>query len=130
MEKTGLTHAVGGVMQQINYPMWLMLFTIAMIAIFASEIMSNTAQASMIYPIIAGISMSGEAFLLPLLLAGCLGSSLAFMLPAGTPPNAVVFGSHELRIKDMMRAGLYLNLIAAIVIASYITLIAGSLLVD
>jgi sodium-dependent dicarboxylate transporter 2/3/5 len=130
MEKTGLTHAVGGIMQQINYPMWLMLFTIAIIAIFASEIMSNTAQASMIYPIIAGISMSGEAFMLPLLLAGCLGSSLAFMLPAGTPPNAVVFGSHELRIKDMMRAGLYLNLIAALVIASYITLIAGSLLVD
>lgn len=127
MERTGLTHTIGDLMKTINYPIWLMLLIVAVIAIFASEIMSNTAQASMIYPIIASISILGENYLLPMLFAGCLGSSLAFMLPAGTPPNAVVFGSHELRIKDMMRVGICLNIIAAIAIASYISLIVDHL---
>jgi sodium-dependent dicarboxylate transporter 2/3/5 len=51
-----------------------------------------------------------------------LGASLAFMMPVGTPPNAIVFGSGFLRIKDMMRFGFLLNIISLVLISLFVLL--------
>ena len=60
--------------------------------------------------------------LVPLATALTLGASLAFMMPVGTPPNAIVFGSGFLRIKDMIRYGFILNLISLALISLFVIL--------
>jgi sodium-dependent dicarboxylate transporter 2/3/5 len=56
---------------------------------------------------------------LSVILATCLGTSLAFMLPVGTPPNAIVYGTGRLKMKTMVRVGLTLNLTSIITIFIY-----------
>ena len=55
-----------------------------------------------------------------LMVAACIASSCAFMLPVATAPNAVAFGSGYLKMKDMLRAGFLLNVVSIIVVAIFI----------
>ncbi len=87
---------------------------------FLSEVMSNTAQCSILMPIIGSASASLGHEPLALMLPVAFASSLAFMLPAGTPPNAVVFASGRIKMRDMVLAGLGLNLIGSIWITAYL----------
>jgi solute carrier family 13 (sodium-dependent dicarboxylate transporter), member 2/3/5 len=57
-----------------------------------------------------------------LAMALTLGASMAFMMPVGTPPNAIVFGSGLIRIKDMMRFGFLLNIISVVLISLFVLL--------
>lgn len=92
------------------------IFFMAVLGIWATEIMSNMALVAAMMPIVAAISgATGESFFL-LALPLTLGSSCAFMLPMATPPNAIVFSSGELKIVDMVRRGFFMNLIATILI--------------
>ncbi|NVK27849.1 MAG: SLC13/DASS family transporter [Flavobacteriia bacterium] len=92
------------------------IFFMAVLGIWATEIMSNMALVAAMMPIVAAIAgATGESFFL-LALPLTLGSSCAFMLPMATPPNAIVFSSGELRIVDMVRRGFFMNLIATLLI--------------
>jgi sodium-dependent dicarboxylate transporter 2/3/5 len=88
------------------------LFTTAM-----SEVASNTATASILLPVLAsaaphlGLSAGTAMF------AATLSASFGFMLPAGTPPNAVVFSSGYIPVTAMVKAGLVVDIVGAIVIA-------------
>jgi len=87
--------------------------------VFLTELTSNTATTATLIPLLAGIAIGLGMHPHLLIIPATLAASFAFMMPIATPPNAIVFGSGHLRIGDMVRAGLWLNLIAIIVITSY-----------
>ncbi len=81
-----------------------------------TEVTSNTATATMMYPIMAALALAVDVHPLVLMVAAGLSASCAFMLPVATPPNAVVFGSGYIRIVDMAKAGFFLNVVAIILV--------------
>jgi sodium-dependent dicarboxylate transporter 2/3/5 len=91
---------------------------IAASAIFVSEIGSNTAVATVLLPVVATVAPALGVPVLPLCFAVALGVSLAFMMPSGTPPNALVFTSGHLRVREMVKAGFALNLACIVIITA------------
>ena len=92
------------------------------LAIFISEVLSNLAMVTLFIPVVGIFAAQTGLPLIPLAMALTLGASLAFMMPVGTPPNAIVFGSGFLRIKDMIRYGFILNLISLALISLFVIL--------
>lgn len=99
-----------------NYPLWAMILVICLLTTLFSEFASNTATVilflTIMTPVIQQSSLPPLLITFPLALA----ASFSFMLPAGTPPNTIVFGSEKIKARDMMRAGIYLDIIGALVI--------------
>ena len=87
---------------------------------FLTEITSNVATTSMILPVIAPLSEAIGVNPLLLMTGATLAASCAFMLPVATPPNAVVFGSGYLKISDMIKTGIVLNVISILLISVYL----------
>jgi sodium-dependent dicarboxylate transporter 2/3/5 len=85
---------------------------------FLTELTSNTATTQMILPILASLAIAMETNPLLLMIPATLASSCAFMMPVATPPNAIVFGSGRVKIGEMVKAGLLINLIGVIVITA------------
>ena len=83
---------------------------------FLTEFTSNTATTEMVLSIIAGISESSGIPPLLLMVPVTVAASMAFMMPIATPPNAIIFGSSSLRIVDMVKAGVIIDLIAVVLI--------------
>ncbi|WP_026953587.1 anion permease [Algoriphagus vanfongensis] len=83
---------------------------------FLTEITSNLATTAMFLPVLAPMAFTLDVHPYLLMVPVAMAASCAFMLPVATPPNAVVMGSGYLKIKDMMRAGLWLNLISVLII--------------
>ncbi len=94
----------------------LIIFCIALMTTFLTELTSNTATTEMLLPILAGLAVSTEINPLMLMIPATLSASMAFMLPVATPPNAIVFGSGELSIAQMARNGLLINILGATII--------------
>ncbi len=103
----------------------LLIFCIAFLVTFLTEVTSNTATVETLLPILAGLAISIEENPLLFMLPATLAGSMAFMLPVATPPNAIVFGAKRLRVYQMARTGFVLNLVG-IVIISLITYYFGS----
>ncbi|WP_407351115.1 SLC13 family permease [Luteimonas sp. R10] len=97
-------------------PMLLVVFAVAVLVIFATELTSNTAMATAFTPVLAAVALGLGVPVVPLLVAIALGASYAFMLPVATPPNAIVFGSGHVRIGQMARAGIVLNIIGVVLV--------------
>lgn len=95
-------------------PLWVLVLVICLLVTFLTELTSNTATISMLLPILAAWAVSLQVHPLALAIPATISASMAFMMPVATPPNAVVFGSGRLRIADMARAGLVLNLSAVL----------------
>jgi sodium-dependent dicarboxylate transporter 2/3/5 len=74
--------------------------------------MSNVALVAVLAPVVAGIAIGLEIPILYLLIPVTMASSCAFMLPMATPPNAIVFASGYIKVHEMARVGIILNLIA------------------
>lgn len=98
----------------------VVILIVATLVIFLTEITSNTATASMMYPIMAALAVALGFHPYALMIAAGVAASCAFMLPVATPPNAVVFGSGYLRIPDMAKAGLVLNIIGVLLVTAAI----------
>lgn len=94
----------------------VVILVVTTLVIFLTEITSNTATASMMYPIMASLAVALGFHPYALMIAAGVAASCAFMLPVATPPNAVVFGSGYLRIPDMAKAGFALNIIGVILV--------------
>lgn len=97
----------------------VMMFT-SIVAMGLTEVTSNTATSTLLMPILAAISTSLEAPPLLLMIPAALSASCAFMLPVATPPNAIVFGSGWISIREMARVGVVLNLIGVVVITGFV----------
>jgi len=77
-----------------------------------TELMSNVALVAVLAPVVAGIAIGLNIPILNVLIPVTMASSCAFMLPMATPPNAIVFASGYVKVSEMARAGVLLNLLA------------------
>lgn len=128
-QSSGLTDWIGSVAAGLDtIPVILLIIVITTAIIFLTEITSNTATAATFLPIAGGVAMGMNIDLLTLTIPVALAATCAFMLPVATPPNAVAYASGYVTIGQMMRGGVWLNLvsIALITIAAY-TVFAWSL---
>ncbi|MGM7702608.1 SLC13 family permease [Pseudalkalibacillus sp. Hm43] len=116
-QESGLAKWIGNrltVLEGIN--LFLILAIVVALVIFLTEITSNTATATMMFPIMASLASAISVHPYTLMIGAGIAASCAFMLPVATPPNAVVFGSGYLRIPDMARAGFWLNVVSVIIV--------------
>ena len=93
---------------------------------FLTELTSNVASTEMILPILAGLATTIKINPLLLMIPATIAASLAFMLPVATPPNAIVFGTNRLRVKDMVKTGILLNM-CGVIIATLIMYFWGTI---
>lgn len=98
-------------------PPWLLVTLIIASVVLMSELASNTPTAATFLPIVYGLAQAIDAPPLSLLIPVTLGASCGFMLPVGTPPNAIAFGSGYVTIRQMMRAGFWLDLVGVLLIS-------------
>ncbi|MDA8020628.1 MAG: DASS family sodium-coupled anion symporter [Thermoanaerobaculia bacterium] len=119
---TGLAEAIGGGLSGFSGwpPLLVTLAAVAMI-ILLTELTSNTATIAAFLPVLAALAQVLGREPLELLVPATLAASCAFMLPVATPPNAIIYGSGELTVPQMARAGVWLNVIFALLL----TLLAG-----
>lgn len=101
-------HALGDI------PIPILLLVICLSVTFLTELTSNVATITMLLPILAAWAASLHIHPMLFAIPATISASMAFMMPVATPPNAVVFGSQRIRIIEMARTGLVLNLFAVI----------------
>ncbi|MBL4584634.1 MAG: anion permease, partial [Pseudomonadales bacterium] len=114
---TGLTDWIASqfsLLQGMN--LVLILGLIVSAVIFVTEVTSNTATASLLLPLMGALAITLNMDPYLLMAATALACSYAFMLPAATPPNAIVYSSRRVIIMQMVRAGIVINIVAALVL--------------
>lgn len=94
----------------------IIVIVITVFILFLTEITSNTATATMILPILATLSVAIHVHPLLLMVPAAMAANCAYMLPVGTPPNAIVFGTGKIEIKEMAMKGFVMNMLSIIVI--------------
>jgi sodium-dependent dicarboxylate transporter 2/3/5 len=125
MSDTGLASWIGGgVANLAGFPLLVMILAVATLFIFLTEVTSNTAVTAMAMPVLAGVALTLGIPPVYLMATAAIACSMAFMLPAGTPPNAIVFSSGYITVAQMAWAGIWINLLAITVVTA-----AGVLLV-
>ncbi len=99
--------------------LFILILIICSFSIFLTEVMSNVALVSVFIPVsfvvAEGFGINGLQLAIPL----TIGASCAFMFPISTPPNAVVFASGKIKMKDMAKTGLILNVVCLVLISVY-----------
>lgn len=116
-KESGLAEWIGqqmSLLQGVN--LLLLIFLVALMLNFLTEVTSNVATASIMLPILASLSQSINVHPYGLMIAATLAASCAFMLPIATPPNAIVFSFGHVEMKDMIRKGFALNLASTVLI--------------
>ena len=110
---TGLASWLGAQMSVFQgLSVLVLVFVIITLVNFFTEFTSNLATTAMLLPILAPIAISLNINPYMLMVACTIAASCAFMMPVATPPNAVVFGSGYLRIPDMIKSGIWMNIIS------------------
>jgi sodium-dependent dicarboxylate transporter 2/3/5 len=126
---SGLSEAIGATVESVagGLPLWTIVLLALLTADLMTEFMSNTATANLLVPIFLSVAAAaGDGSLLPAL-AATLGCSLAFCLPVATPPNAIVYGSGHAPLTQMVRAGIWMDLGAAVLAWAALMALAGPL---
>jgi sodium-dependent dicarboxylate transporter 2/3/5 len=120
LEVNGIVSMVTDVLSSFsNDSLFLIIIVMVAITIFASELLSNLALVVICIPIVATFAKSAGLDILQLCIPLTLAASCAFMLPMGTPPNAIVFSSGFVSMGQMARAGFVLNVIGIILISVF-----------
>lgn len=99
-----------------NWPLWAVIAAVVGFVIFLTELSSNTAATALLVPIFYTMAVAFDLPASQLILPLALAASCAFMLPVGTPPNAIVFGTGQVPQRCMMKTGFWLNLIFIVLI--------------
>ena len=119
-EQSGLSQLLGDSFGGLAaVPIFVLVLLICLAITFLTELTSNTATTTLLMPILAAMALSNQIDPLILMVPATLSASFAFMLPVATPPNAIVFGSQRLTVKEMAREGIVLNLVGAVVISVF-----------
>lgn len=117
---TGLDEWFG---QQVSglgaLPIVLLLMAVVALVLMLTEVTSNTATAATFIPVLGGVAVGIGVDPVTLLIPAALAATCAFMLPVGTPPNAIVFGSGAVRISEMARGGAVLNVVGVLLITLF-----------
>ena len=123
MESTGLARWLGEHLTGLgSLPPFALYLGLAVFVLLLSELASNTAVATMMMPIVATLAAAVGQPPLLLMLVAAFAASTGFALPVATPPNTIVFGSGQVRVKDMARAGVALDLIAVLLLVAVIAI--------
>ncbi|MEM8945200.1 MAG: SLC13 family permease [Planctomycetota bacterium] len=116
-ESSGLSASLGNSMANIGQlPPLLMIALVCAAVTFLTEVTSNTATANLLMPVLAAASVAADIDPKLIMVPATISASFAFMLPVATGPNAIVFGSNQVTIRDMSREGFALNLIGIAVV--------------
>jgi sodium-dependent dicarboxylate transporter 2/3/5 len=122
-EANGVAQFIGSLAQGFSgWPLLAVVVAVIALMVFMSELTSNTAQVATMLPILAALAPVLGVPPALLLLPATIAASCAFMMPVGTPPNAIVFGTGLVHMPQMIKAGLWLNLsgIALITALTYL----------
>lgn len=120
METTGILEQTAAYFSgQPVKPGMLMVLMIGAASVFLSELMSNTALATIMVPLAGSIAAGLGMHPLELAAPVTIAASAAFMLPMGTPPNAIVFASGHISIRQMVKAGFFLNLLGILLVTLF-----------
>lgn len=116
-KSSGLSAVIGGTVTGIqHWPPLAIIGVLCLATTFLSEVTSNTATANILMPILAAAATSSNMDPALLMFPATLANSLAFMMPVGTPPNAIAYATGKVRIIDMVRYGFVLNLIGVMIV--------------
>lgn len=111
--QTGLSEWIGGQLTLLDGFNILVIITLSTLLVLGlTEITSNTATATMILPVLASLALALNIHPFALMIPAAMAANCAFMLPVGTPPNAIIFGTGKIRIVEMVRVGFFVNLFA------------------
>ena len=117
LSKTGLIDIIASTIASYTGLSVLAIVSLLIILmLFMTELMSNVALVAVLAPVVAGVTIGLEIPLLYVLIPVTMASSCAFMLPMATPPNAIVFSSGYVKVKDMVKAGIFLNSISVLLL--------------
>ena len=123
MESSGVTQWFGQQLRGLEgLPPLAILLGIALATVLLSELASNTAVAAMAMPVAAGLAGAVHLPPLTVMAVAALSASAGFALPIATPPNAIAYGSGRVRSRDMLVAGLALDVVAVVVIVAVVSL--------
>lgn len=104
-------------------PLFAIILIVTLSMNFLTEVTSNVATASIMLPVLAALAQAIDVHPFLLMIPATMAASCAFMLPIATAPNAIVFGSGELKISDMTRTGVWLNLFSSLLISVLVYLV-------
>ncbi len=120
LQDAGLIELLGkGIARYSGTNLLLIIIVVTVVSIFMSEIMSNIAQVIVLAPVVTGIAeaLHMNPFILGIPMT--LAASAASMMPMGTPPNAIVFASGHIQLKQMIRVGFVMNIVSIILIVLF-----------
>ena len=106
-------------------PILLLVAAVCVIVLFLTEVTSNTATAATFIPVLGGVALGIGADPMTLLIPAAFAATCAFMLPVGTPPNAIVFGTGAVTIAQMARGGFVLNVVGVVLITGACYILGG-----
>ncbi len=112
MSASGIVDLVANTIAQSEISILFTASLLILLMLFMTELMSNVALVAVLAPVVAGIAIGLGIPILYLLIPVTMASSCAFMLPMATPPNAIVFASGYVKVPQMARVGVILNLIS------------------
>ncbi|QPS32533.1 DASS family sodium-coupled anion symporter [Brevibacterium casei] len=122
---SGLTEWIGEASAGLGVlPPILIVAVFAAIILFLTELTSNTATAATFIPVVGGVALGLQLDPLLLTIPVALAATCAFMLPVATPPNAVAYGSGYVTIGQMVKGGIWLNVIGIVLITATVFLLA------
>lgn len=116
MSASGIVDQVTQAIARGDFGVFTTVCLLITLMLFLTELMSNVALVAVLAPVVAGIALGLEIPLLHLLIPMTIASSCAFMMPMSTPPNAIVFASGYVKIPQMARVGIVLNLLAILIL--------------
>ncbi|MCW8876938.1 MAG: SLC13 family permease [Kangiellaceae bacterium] len=116
---SGLSTLIGNQLAGVTgLPVFFLIMAVALTVTFMTEMTSNTATTALLMPILASAALSANIDPALLMLPAAMSASCAFMLPVATAPNAIVYGSEQVPIKQMVRNGFALNLLGTLLITT------------
>lgn len=120
-KNSGLALWIGSQMTLLEGISILALILVLIAAVnFLTEITSNLATTAMLLPILYPMAKTIDVHPFVLMVSATVAASCAFMLPVATPPNAVVFGSGYLRIPDMVKTGIWMNILSILLLTLFV----------
>jgi len=116
MSSSGIVDVVSSAIATSEISIFFTAALLILLMLFMTELMSNVALVAVLAPVVAGIAIGLNIPILYLLIPVTIASSCAFMLPMATPPNAIVFASGYIKVHQMARVGIILNLISVLLL--------------
>jgi sodium-dependent dicarboxylate transporter 2/3/5 len=127
--ESGLAEWIASSLSFVNqYPPEIIIIVLVAMIMFLTNIKSNTATAAIFIPIVGTLSIQNEWSPLPILFAITVATSFAFLLPMGTPPNALIYEQAKISIKEMIKNGIILNLMAIGLISAFTIFVSVNIL--